>query len=259
MHILKPVILALTAVLLAVLVIPRSAVLAQAGKDGDFTTTALPCAYTFSSGSGETLFTWCLTSDGNLGRLESPAGFQHVYKEGYAVCWNDAGTNYYDYGDAEAGFAPPVVVAGCTSGSSCTLQRDTLDGNYRLRMKFTQNKNEKEINIDHTLTNLYTDSFVNLSIARQADLDMDGSAGDDKSGSSSQSVWMHQTWARIGLTRRTFGGSASAWVGGTALSGAPCSDASGGGGIDLAIGLAYHLPSIAAGKSKTFTFQYRRD
>ena len=126
-------------------------------------------------------------------------------------------------------------------------------------MAFSQNKAEREINIVQTLTNLYTDSFVNIEMVRQADLDMDNSATDDTYGGTLFSSWMYQTWARVGLTRMSpspAGGGT--WVGGPDLSSAPCGAAS-ITGADRALGVAYKIPKIAAQQSKSFKFQYRRD
>jgi hypothetical protein len=233
---------------------------AQDGKSGGVGIESLPCAYNFSSGSGETLFRWCLTTDGNIGEIEAPAGYEHVFAEGYAVCWNDAGTKYWDYGAGDSGFGPPQVVSGCTSGSGCTIRRDTLDGNFRFTMKFAQNKSEREITIDQTLTNLYTDTFVDIDLVRQADLDMDGTGGGggDKFGSSIFTVWLWESFARIGLTRRSKSDGASGWVGGTAINSHQCGHAP-LTGTDYALGIAQTIGSLGAGKSKTYRFQYRVD
>ena len=52
------------------------------------------CQSTFTSGSGQTFFQFCVTGNGNITELESPAGYEHIregsVQEGYAIC--DFGT-----------------------------------------------------------------------------------------------------------------------------------------------------------------------
>ena len=238
-------------------------VLAQSGKGGGIGIESLPCAYNFTSGSSFSLFKWCLTSNGNIGYIESPEGSQHVYTEGYGVC---GAVNYYDYGFAGAsGFGPPTIVSGCTTGSACTLRRDSVDGRLRLKMAFTQNKAEKEITVVHTITNLSTQSLGVMGITRKADLDMQNSDTNDQHGSSFQSAWMNEGYARIGLTALTLvyqGNGVSTYgtslFGGRDLSVFPCGlpEAT---GDDFAIGQIYSLSKLGSQQSRSFKFQYRRD
>ena len=244
--------------LTVVLWISQRTVSAQSGKDRSVGIESLPCAYNFTSGAGTNLFKWCLTSNGNIGSIESPPGYQHVYTEGYAVCRPEIAVNYWDFGTSASGFGPATIVSGCTTGSSCTLRRDTLDGRFRLKMAFTQNKPEKEINIVHTLTNLSTTGVANVLVARVADLDMDNSSGHDQSGAVGQSVWMYESRARMSLTGLTFLGLQALWVSGHNLSQDPCGYVS-SGLDDFAMGISYVATKIGSQRSKSFKFQYRRD
>jgi hypothetical protein len=48
------------------------------------------CYATFTSGAGATAFNFCVTANGNVLSLESPAGAEHirvgVFLEGYSIC-----------------------------------------------------------------------------------------------------------------------------------------------------------------------------
>ena len=252
--------IAVTIIAVTLILGSRDGLSAQSGKGGVISVESLPCAYTFTSGSGPSFFKWCLTSDGNIGWIESPMGSQHVYAEGYAVCWAQGGMNYWDYGNDQSGFSPPVIVSGCTTGSACTLRRDTADGRFRLKMVFTPNKSEREINIVHTLTNLSAQSVSEITVARQADFDMNNDAADDSFGSSDLSIWMIQGRPRIGLSRLTFTGvsSASLGYGGPNLSANPCGLLA-PTGDDLAIGQTYSFSKLASQQNKSVKWQYRRD
>ena len=58
------------------------------------------CASTFSSGSGQTLMKFCVTSNGNITQFESPAGYEHIrfgsFAEGYSICDVNANKQYYN-------------------------------------------------------------------------------------------------------------------------------------------------------------------
>src|SRR5215216_7432157 len=62
---------------------------------------------TFSAGAGLTLFRWTISNHGNIVRLESPAGFEHLAAgsagEGYVVSMNSpiGVVRYFDSGALE--------------------------------------------------------------------------------------------------------------------------------------------------------------
>src|ERR1700733_2753367 len=61
----------------------------------------------FTSGSGQTFLKFCVTVNGNITQLQSPAGYEHIregrYQEGYAICdfgtTSGVETKYFDYAD----------------------------------------------------------------------------------------------------------------------------------------------------------------
>lgn len=239
--------------------------------------------YCFSSGANETGFDFCLSSNGNITLLRSPVGgsTEHirvgVITEGYAVC--DSDDIAYDYGSSvsvpgihRAAFGPTTVVSGCAGGSlPCTLQRDTANGKYRLKMVFNWNTIDKEINITTTLTNLQSVPANNVVLMRFADADVEGTF-EDIGDISRDSSWARQgpgPGLRLGLSALT--PKIPHWV---ALQGPnpptdylSCindniaatpyqGDVGLLAGYDFSQNPPYYL---GAGKSKTVKFQYRRD
>ena len=99
-------------------------------------TTATTCRKTFSSGSGASRFAWCYSNDGNIIHLESPAGQEHIFQgdiiEGYAICSSPNGVEGFDAAEFKSGFKPPTYPA------TNTVQVDTTNNNWRLKMVFSQ-------------------------------------------------------------------------------------------------------------------------
>lgn len=158
----------------------------------DVEPSATACAYTFTSGAGAKQFTWCLTVNGNVTKIETPAGQNHQpgAAEGYSIC-SAAGVHGHDHADViSVPLGPPTVLAGCISGSSCTIQRDTLDGVFRLIQKFTQNPKERELNIDHTLINLSGATVNNVVLTRMTAMGPNNDWGDDRGDRSPRSAWL---------------------------------------------------------------------
>jgi hypothetical protein len=160
--------------------------------NGVVVTDSVGCTHTFGSGD----FVWCLSSTGNLQRLTAPAGVEfidHFIKtEGYAICVNDVPL-YYDRGEvppgftAALGFGKPVVIAG-PSGSGITISRDTLDGLFRLDQKWSADKNERDLTVQMTLSNLGTRAVGSIRLLRIVDVDANG-FGNNWYDRSDLSVW----------------------------------------------------------------------
>jgi len=152
---------------------------------------ALGCYYTFSSGSGAALVSYCLTENGNVVKLEAPAGQNHNpggSGEGYVIC-SAAGVHGYDLGSwIPVPLGPTTLVWG--AGSSWTLQRDTTDGVFRLIQKFTWNTKEREINIDQTLVNLTGTTATNVVLARVSRWGVNNDYLDDRGDVSSRTAWL---------------------------------------------------------------------
>ncbi len=231
---------------------------------GDIEPAITDCAYTFASGSGASAFIWCLTENGNIVRFETPAGQDHAADaatlgEGYAVC-SASGVHGVDFGNfAPTPFGPATVLAGCTSGSSCTIQRDTTDGAFRLVQKFTQNKKETELNIDHTLTNIGAVARTDVVLTRLTHLYMNDDLGDDFGDTSARSAWLRDIDG-VTSTASTVKESASTFIV-TGLQN-DCNPIgvvpSPTGPGDLGTLVIYDLGTLTPGKKKVVRVQIRR-
>lgn len=100
------------------------------------------CAYTFTSGSGQTYLQFCVTVNGNITEFQSPVGVEQIrqgaYSEGYQICDGTTGIAYYDYADggATANWNAPVTLS--SSSTSVKIQRTTSDGAWTLTQTFTK-------------------------------------------------------------------------------------------------------------------------
>ncbi|NML17219.1 hypothetical protein [Azohydromonas caseinilytica] len=119
-----------------------------------------------------------LSRHGNLLRFEGPQGYDHIgvgeLSEGYVLCYGSR--QAWDVGYTESGFGPSS--ASC-SGSSCTIIRNTTDGQFRLRQVIWKNEIERALNVEMTLTKLGQSPAYGVILRRQVDPDVDagGSLG----------------------------------------------------------------------------------
>ena len=169
----------------------KQSVMEKAAPTGVEPSSATPYRI-FSSGAGATLFRWTITTHGNVIRLESPAGFEHlaagVAGEGYVVSMNTVigVVRYFDAGYTEAtgcsgnvrSWSPLVFEAGVTANGT-TLIRDTCDGAWRLTQTFLRNPANHELSITMTLRNLTPYNYTGVRLDRYFDADLDGDIGDD--------------------------------------------------------------------------------
>ncbi len=221
--------------------------------------------YCFSSGGGLTLFNWCISENGNITHFETPAGQNQVpdTAEGYAVC-SSTGTN----GEDEIGFVPvpfqaPVVVSGCTSGLlPCVISRDTTDGVFRVTQKFTQNKTEKEIDIDMTVTNLSSTSQSAVALTRLTAIATNNSWGNEIGDASLRSAWERESPSGDSLVLRTdtFTTPATTEIVGCYSNGCTngCVQSTPTAPGTFAAEDDYHIGTLGSLKSKTVRYQLRR-
>ncbi len=156
-------------------------------------TTSSATAYkTFTSGAGDTLFKWTISTHGNLIRLESPAGFEHMASgtvgEGYVVSMSTSigAVRYFDAGFSEAtgcsgnvrSWSPSVFETGA-SANGTTLIRDTCDGAWRLTQTFLRNPANHELTVTMTLRNLTAFNYTGVTLDRYFDGDLDNDSSDD--------------------------------------------------------------------------------
>jgi hypothetical protein len=151
------------------------------------------CTYEFGTGD----FKWCLSSTGNLQRLTSPAGAEHlavgIVVEGYAICVGDEDrADYHDRGGLPGlGFGPPSVLAGPTS-RGITISRTTLDGHFRLDQKWFADPAERDLTVEMTLHNLGAGGFESIFLTRFADLDLNGAPLGNTHGWARSSIWVRR-------------------------------------------------------------------
>jgi hypothetical protein len=116
------------------------------------------CTTPFTGGSGNFEFTYCVSPNGNIVQMETPAGFVHLVpghlSEGYGLCDVTGGnTEYYDYGDGGVSsshfWLDPVLI----STSPLVIGRTTDDGIWQLKQTFTTNTADSSIKIKMELKN----------------------------------------------------------------------------------------------------------
>jgi hypothetical protein len=115
-----------------------------------------------------------VSSHGNIVIFDGPTGYNHIYAEGYVLCYG--GISAYDIGRSETGFA-----AGTSSckGTTCTFTRNTIDNRLQLQQVFTSDRGNRAISIAMTVRNLTSSPITGVVLRRHGDADVDayGSAG----------------------------------------------------------------------------------
>jgi hypothetical protein len=219
-------------------------------QQGDVTPDSTVC--TFPKGGGD--LQWCVTDHANLIRFMTPNGVETIFlgvlNEGYTLC--AAGLPvYYDHGSVEANWGAAVVVAN--SGSSITIRRTTSDGRFTLLMKFTQDKNERDVTITSTLTNNTAAAIGGIQLVRVADFDH-GFQWDD----SVVGVWSRGSHAHTlsGITLKFPILSAIHNSFQPPVSCTPTAAAAPSAG-DFSAFVRYDIGSLGAGKSATVKYVYR--
>ncbi len=162
----------------------------NAGPEPDSTSV---CSYTFSSGSGNTFLKFCVTVNGNVTQLETPAGQEFIRKggfsEGYAVCDQTSGGRYYDYADwGDSGnWQAPTTVS--QSAKSVKIARTTSDGLWTLSQTFSLDAATPAAKIVMALKNNATGARL-ASLIRYSDIDVgDGALPRDNFASSHNGAW----------------------------------------------------------------------
>src|SRR5205085_3077819 len=104
------------------------------------------CAFTFTSGAGDTFLKYCVTANGNVTEFQTPEGHEHIavgsIGEGYGIC--DFGNHdtkpieYFDYAEfGDSGNWGPATVMS-QNAKSVKIARTTSDGVWTLTQTFTQ-------------------------------------------------------------------------------------------------------------------------
>jgi hypothetical protein len=205
---------------------------------------------------------------GNVIRFTSPVGFEHIrngtFGEGYLISNFDPsefvhGYDFADYG--EAGFGGAII--NQPNGANTlplTITRTTTNGRFRLTQKYAFDKKENECLITMTVRNNGPGVIRNVWLQRFAEFDVDGNVSGftdnfsrtrdavsaDKTGGSGMLLQALSTNGHVTIVDDT--------VEATTFGSGIASPAS----LDGVARVVYFLGDIAAGKSKTVIFGYRR-
>lgn len=95
------------------------------------------CLFNFSSGTGPSLTTYCVTQNGNIAEL-SGAGTEFISSpgpatEGFGMCDNTvlgSPIDYFDYASSDSGNWNPSTAT--LTGTTVVVNRTTSDGNWQL-------------------------------------------------------------------------------------------------------------------------------
>lgn len=236
--------------------------LAGPGPDG---TTA--CQSTFTTGSGESYLTFCVTANGNIAKFGSPQSYSQIYAEGYGVC--DGTTNsqvsYHDHEYADSGnwASAAVIQPNGVNTFPLKIVRTTSDGIWILTQTFSRNTNEQTIKVVMTLKN--NTAVPRLAfLERYADVDADGNSALNYSDVGLNSAWTYfndnNSDKGHGLTLRALPGNFYKSAGIVAPNdGDACHQTYRKGPYfgDSALDFSWGLNWMAAGSSKTVSFEYR--
>jgi hypothetical protein len=217
-----------------------------------------------------------ITVNGQITAFTSPnvagATYQHVYSEGYVVCYN--AVNSYDIGGGQSGWVPTATELTNTS-TKYKLQRNTVDGIVQLTQTFTFDGKHRSLDIRMDVKNLSGAAITNVVLRRLMDMDVDSYGADGWAGNAnnwfstkdSVTAWEDTPPAgkeahalRLGHVISTSGIGHTARITGTFDT--TCSPASAGtllSSVDRVASMAYALGTIAAGATKQGTVRYSRN
>ncbi len=224
------------------------------------------CLFTLTSGANNTFLKYCVTVNGNITQLQTPAGHEHIavgsFGEGYGIC--DANTlvqydDYADFGDTGNWGAP---VTTHPSATVVKVVRSTIDGIWTLTQTITQVAGTSSIKITMALKN-NTAVTRRAFVIRYADVDADSVFGNNFDATLNSS-WGNNSKG-FGLMLQNIGNppASNGWVSITQnVSGgpAPCSifthEAENTTATDGSVVLLYDN-NFGAHVSKTYTMQYK--
>src|SRR5690606_987643 len=132
----------------------------------------LECFATFSSGSGASHFTVCVSDRGNVVCFQTPSGYeQAVSGDGYVLCsagLSDVTVHGWDAGGyGQAGFGPPLIEQPNGPNTlPLAIRRTTLDGVFELVQTFRFDAIEKDLTVDMEVNNLTRDPRLRVRLAR---------------------------------------------------------------------------------------------
>lgn len=219
------------------------------------------CHKTFTSGSGDTLFEWCFSDDGNIAMLQHSEGLEHIAVGSVTEGWC-----------ASAGH----IIRGQTSGDSANFGLDepsypdtksvthqTLDGSLRVKQTFSQQSGKRMIVITMTVTNISGGTLNNVYLTRFVDADLSNSTGSDVWSAGPRSVAAYEPGSsRLELIPRSYRFPANSLIYSSFFPemDEDCYDAAADVANeaegDRAMGVFYQLGTIFAGEEKRVKFVY---
>lgn len=115
------------------------------------------CSYDFTTGSGNTFLSYCVTANGNILQIQTPFGQNMLGSngEGYGLCDQNiqaGGRDYVDYAVSDSGNWDNAVVLSHSS-SSVKIARTTADGNWTLTQTITKIPSTSSIKVVMALKN----------------------------------------------------------------------------------------------------------
>ena len=156
----------------------------QPSTDGPVDPATMNATYTLCNTAN---FRCAISESGNLSRLETPAGQEHIFvgtpAEGYAVC--QPANTYADFGSftgASVGWGAPSCIAGpCGggAGSSVTIRRISTDGRWQVDQKWTRDSAERDVTVQMTLVNRTAVAQAGVQILRYADTEVSNTPSAD--------------------------------------------------------------------------------
>lgn len=147
---------------------------AKTDKDAPGIIAVLAAENCFASGAGKTFLKVCITENGNLSWLESPAGAVHIKaREGYAVCSYDTSMTVhgFDVNSAADGWGPAIV-----ADNKRIITRTSLDGTVQLKQTFTVIPATRSVDVKMEVKNLSPVMLPIVLLARYFDGDLDGAS-----------------------------------------------------------------------------------
>ena len=132
------------------------------------------CSFLFTSGANNTFLSYCLTSNGNVTQLITPAGrFEiEVPVEGYGICDGFTGTEYFDYAFEDSlNWGPTTTTT--LSPTAMKFVRNTSGGVWTLTQTITQVVSSSSVKVAMALRNNTADNRP-VELLRYADVDVDG-------------------------------------------------------------------------------------
>lgn len=194
----------------------QSAVALFQQKNDAQSLSSMACQSTFTSGSGQTYLSFCVTQNGNLGTFYSPSNYRQLYPgaEGYAICdWTNNNYSYRDfglYGDSGNWLNSTIVQPNGPNTFPLTIKRTTSDGIWTLTQVFSRSTTTPSVKITMTLRN---NSGVGRSayFERFADIDAWGISFNEFDGATA-SVWGYQSGGNGLMMRESWPYSIGTWV-----------------------------------------------